>query len=526
MKTKLTLLSLALIAGLANKAQAQTPTGSNNLDINNVDALFLSGSDMFWDLSGPKFEVPKGGGKHTIFAGALWIGGLDQLGNLHLAGQTYRQTGLDFVPGPIDSSLGQSAPWAAWDKCWKVSAAEVLDHQLNYTTPNYIVPPSIAEWPGYDAQLGRVLAPFADVNANGIYDPQFGDYPYILGDQSVYTIYNDLTTHTETTCTLPLGVEIHREAFAFDDPSNPAINNSIFMRYYVKNFSLNTYSNLRLGLWTDFDLGNAVDDYVGTDVGLNMFYVYNGDIDDETPAGYGLNPPAQGIYFLNQTLTNSIAFDNINNLPTGNPSTCSDYFNLLQSIWLDNQPLTYGEAGRNFANQVCNYIFPGTTDPVNYPISGAWDETIAGNPPGDRRILGSIGPFTLAPGEVLTFDVGNTFSQATSGGPLASVAQLQADVAALRVLYNNGQLLSVPSVVATPKQTLAYPNPASDVVTLENKGGTYDVAIFDIAGKQVYNKQNVSSEKLVIKTTSFESGIYIISVTRDSITEKLKLVVQ
>jgi hypothetical protein len=298
------------------------------------------------------------------------------------------------------------------------------------------------------------------------------------------------------------------------------------MRYYVKNFSLNTYSNLRLGLWTDFDLGNAVDDYVGTDVGLNMFYVYNGDIDDETPAGYGLNPPAQGIYFLNQTLTNSIAFDNINNLPTGNPSTCSDYFNLLQSIWLDNQPLTYGEAGRNFANQVCNYIFPGTTDPVNYPISGAWDETIAGNPPGDRRILGSIGPFTLAPGEVLTFDVGNTFSQATSGGPLASVAQLQADVAALRVLYNNGQLLSVPSVVATPKQTLAYPNPASEVVTLENKGGTYDVAIFDIAGKQVYNKQNVSSEKLVIKTTSFESGIYIISVTRDSITEKLKLVVQ
>ena len=526
MKTKLTLLSLVLVAGLAQQARAQFPTGSNNIDINNVDAMLLSGSDMFWDLSNPKFEVPKGGGKHTIFAGALWIGGIDQSGNLHLAGQTYRQTGLDMIPGPIDSSIGQSAPWAPWDKCWKVSAAEILDHQLNYTTPNYIVPQNIAEWPGYDAQLGRVLAPFADVNSNGIYDPQFGDYPYILGDQSVYAIFNDLVTHSETGCTLPLGVEVHREAFAFSDPSNPAVNNSVFMRYYVKNFSLNTYSNLHIGLWTDFDLGNAADDYVGTDVGLDMFYAYNADADDEGPSGYGLNPPAQGIYFLNQTLTSTMAYDNVNGTPSGNPAVCYDYYNLMKSTWLDNQPLTYGESGRNTANQICNYVYPGITDPVNYPLYGAWDESIAGNPPGDRRIIGSIGPFTLAPGAVMTFDVGNTFAQAASGGPMASVAQLQADVASLRVLYNNGQLLSVPAVGGATVQTLVYPNPASGAVTLENKGGAFDVTIFDMTGKAVYTNQNVNTEKLTIKTTAFESGIYIVSVTRDAKIEKLKLVIQ
>jgi hypothetical protein len=39
---------------------------------------------MHWDIGGISnalYEVPKGSGKHSNFASALWIGGLDNAGN-------------------------------------------------------------------------------------------------------------------------------------------------------------------------------------------------------------------------------------------------------------------------------------------------------------------------------------------------------------------------------------------------------------------------------------------------------------
>ncbi|MBK8414465.1 MAG: hypothetical protein IPL22_08120 [Bacteroidetes bacterium] len=80
-------------------------------------------------------------------------------------------------------------------------------------------------------------------------------------------------------------------------------------------FQSESYTNFRTGIWIDYDLGNATDDYVGTDVSLDMIYAYNGDSDDETTSGYGINPPAQGVYFLNQTLSGSMTYDNINGSP-------------------------------------------------------------------------------------------------------------------------------------------------------------------------------------------------------------------
>ena len=78
------------------------PIGYEQLDGNQVDARYHNGGDMFWDLvSNPAYEVPKGSGNHSSFAGGLWIGGLDQSDGLHIAAATYRQTGNDFSPGPV-----------------------------------------------------------------------------------------------------------------------------------------------------------------------------------------------------------------------------------------------------------------------------------------------------------------------------------------------------------------------------------------------------------------------------------------
>ena len=73
-----------------------------DLDVNNVRTKIMNGGDMWWDLSNPKYEVPKiddlnAVRKHSMFSGAIWIGGLDLGGNLKLAAMTYRQRGFGFL---------------------------------------------------------------------------------------------------------------------------------------------------------------------------------------------------------------------------------------------------------------------------------------------------------------------------------------------------------------------------------------------------------------------------------------------
>ena len=87
------------LASACNSATAQT-----DLDINNVRTTLLVGGDMWWNLKDPKYEIPKGSGAHSIFAGSLWFGGIDAGGQLKVAAQTYHQSGVDMWSGPLDTA--------------------------------------------------------------------------------------------------------------------------------------------------------------------------------------------------------------------------------------------------------------------------------------------------------------------------------------------------------------------------------------------------------------------------------------
>ena len=56
-------------------------TSQTDLDVNNVRATILGGGDMWWNLSDAQYEIPKGGGLNSLFAGSLWIGGVDAGGH-------------------------------------------------------------------------------------------------------------------------------------------------------------------------------------------------------------------------------------------------------------------------------------------------------------------------------------------------------------------------------------------------------------------------------------------------------------
>jgi len=94
---KKSLLFYSVLVMLCFSARAQTWTNAS-LDINSVKTIINSNGDLFWNYKMNTFEVPADSGTQTIFAGASWIGGIDTFNTLHVAAQTYRQSGNDFYP--------------------------------------------------------------------------------------------------------------------------------------------------------------------------------------------------------------------------------------------------------------------------------------------------------------------------------------------------------------------------------------------------------------------------------------------
>jgi hypothetical protein len=472
-----------------NLASTCTPASAKtDIDVNNVRATIMTGGDMWWDLTSAQYEIPKGSGVHSIYAGALWIGGLDAGGSLRVAAMTYRQTGNDFWPGPLDT-LDASVDGAVcneYDRHWKITRKEVEDFVAWRANPGlypgYVVPLVIQNWPGNGnvaIRQGQYLAPFYDNNDDHLYRYEDGDYPgydlnsnagcthnQLFGDQTLWWVFNDRGNIHSETGAAQIGLEIQAQAFAFS--SNDEINNMTFYSYKIINRSTTNLEQTYFGQWTDSDLGDANDDYVGCDVARGLGYTYNGDADDGTTqqagAGtYGANPPALGIDFFEgpladtgdqvdndrdgivdeageQIIMSKFIYYSNDGSATGNPDNATHYYNYLSGFWKDGSPLTYG--GNAYGGiTACDFMFPGDSDPngigTNNIPQPYWDEVVAGNLKGDRRMLQSAGPFTLQSGAVNYVTVGAVWARAGNGGPLASVALLRSTDDKAQRLFNN-----------------------------------------------------------------------------------------
>tara|TARA_B100000902_G_scaffold365033_1_gene385615 strand:+ start:77687 stop:81922 length:4236 start_codon:yes stop_codon:yes gene_type:complete len=472
-------------------------TSQTDMDVNNVRATILGGGDMWWNLTDAQYEIPKGSGLNSLFAGALWIGGVDAGGQLKVAAMTYRQGGNDFWPGPLDASTGTTTADACntWDQHFKMDRSDVEEfvaryvpaggNDQNYTFEND-VPESIKKWPGlgnYDqeatAGYTQNLAPFYDMNGNGIYDPVNGDYPdynvtgkndeaSLFGDQTLFWIFNDKgNIHTESEAD-PIGLEIHAQAFGFT--ADNEINDMTFYNYLIINRSTLPINDVYFGQWVDPDLGYYLDDYVGCDVNLGLGICYNGDAEDEGAQGYGFNPPAIGVDFFQgpladandgidndrdgvidevgeQIIMSKFVYYNNDFTVRGNPENGTHFYNYLRGIWKDNVPMTFGGDGKGSGpgatTDLCNFMFPGVSDP-EFP-NQEWTEVTANNTPADRRFLQSAGPFTLEPGAVNTITTGVVWARAKAGGNEASVQLVKIyDREAQALFDNNFNILNGP----------------------------------------------------------------------------------
>jgi hypothetical protein len=458
----------------------QPASAQADLDVNNVRTKILNGGDMWWDLNSARYEVPKISDenavrKHSMFAGALWIGGEDAGGNLKIAAMTYRQRGSDFWPGPLDTITANTSAnrCELYDKIYEVTGDELIAFQEEWEENGSVVldPQSnISQWPGNSINPTEALrlAPYFDVDGVPGYNPNQGDYPVLQNfcrgeliapednepedqpDQMLFFVYNDKGNIHSETQGQPIGLELRTTAFAY--ATNDEINNMTFYTTEVVNRGFTTLFNTYFGQWVDPDLGNFADDYVGCDVELSLGFCYNGDDNDEGILGYGLNPPSVGVDFfegpkkdtvINGTptrvelgLSKFIYYNNDRNVVNGNPDIAVDFYNYLQGNWKNGECVKYGGDGITGTNGQCaDFMFPGDTDP-NFPGEN-WTEESVGNAPADRRFLQSSGPFNLEPGAVNKVTVGVVWAKASSGGATGSLDLLKASSRKAQELFNN-----------------------------------------------------------------------------------------
>lgn len=572
-------------------------TYSTTLDVNNVNALIKPVGNQFSDWDGyPSYWVPIGEGTSTIYTSTLWIGGFDEFDNLHLSAEKFRQDGNDYVVGPLSytNELGIADGVAEqWDYIWEVERSEIIDFLSNQNNSGYQIPQSILDWPAHgNTDLGQShnLAPYFDFNEDGNYNPEDGDYPNIRGDKCLFFIFNDLCEHSESGGT-KMGIEVHGMAYAFDVPEDDAFNNSVFLNYKIINRSDTTYDETYVGIFTDFDIGYADDDYIGCDVDRGSFYAYNGDDFDETAngqTGFGENPPAQSATLLggpymdndgidNPTLDglgNQIVDESINGLNFGdgiidnerlgmtgfyyfnnngtgaNPATLDpemamEYYNYMRGYWKDGSYLLYGGTGHysgtNTTSTNAKFMFPGnpSSDTYNWGTNGedigAWSEETESNPPGDRRGMCSMGPFTFEPGDTAIIDLVYVYGVEV-GTKSNSNDIMKQNIDIIRNGFiNNTTPDGDPFIFSSSNQFMEninkfeiYPNPAKNVISINGQiSSGSKVEVFNSNGKLV--KSVLVSEKGSIISLSVEDllqGFYFIKLKTDSkvITRKISII--
>lgn len=513
------------------------------LDINNIASTVRVNGTLF--SADDPFAInksPKVGCEYVNRQGALWLGGVDNNGYLRGAAPTYGPNS-DYFAGPLDTvtALTDGATMRKFSKVWKINKSMIMDFQLNYQNGIAFIHPDILSWPGNGTgNQAKKLAPFIDVNNNGLYEPLLGDYPELTGDEMLYWIFNDKGgVHAETGC-LPLGVEIHATAYAYvcDDiapgSNDEALNNTVFYKYTIHNRGTYTFNDFYTAWWQDPDLGRFNDDYIGCDTMRNTAFVYNGINNDGGIYGYGLNPPMQSYVQLDGPLAQEndgrdndhdgvidevgekILFSNFmyyNNdfSVTGNPENCQHTYSYMRSRWKDNIAIVNN--GNGYGNGIpVKHMFPSV------PYSGeGWSEQTVGNTPADRRFIISSGPIQLLPQDKLNVEYAIVFSHyATAPNGLnTSIALNNAYVDNVRQWYAGQSFPSCydPTTLDETEvgndKLLVYPNPANTLVNISvgNSTELLDFCVADMAGKML-----LCGKGNTIDIAGLASGMYLLYV--------------
>jgi len=484
---------------------------SESLDINNLSAKINPTGNLFyneWDDSA-EFYAPKNSQKTTFSFSNLWFSGYTY-GVLKTAfNNNYFGFNYDYIAGSYEDNQGFNNFFDI-DRVWKINKSEIDYHKANYNQPNYQIPEVIENWPSnYINQDGvsTILAPFENVGGiDSIYEPHLGDYPKIRGDQAILFVFSDKITSNYH---FHLGVEVMGMAYAYNQPNDSSLHNTLFVNFSIKNKSGVDINNMNLGIYNDFKIGYYQDDFLGTDDSLNLFYAYNGLSQDgnDTNRHYMNLPPAQGLMFLNQKITSTQTLD-----------------------------VLYNSINRNTVELKMSSV-DGTVYSGFPELGTGSTEFSANKTPSDRHGLAKVTQFNLKKEENICLDVAYPFALDYNGNHLSSIALLRQRAAAIQNFYDSQNFDCIfLDTVLNPSNTSdnfnknfisLYPNPNNGQFFLESDvfGNQTELEIYSVLGKLIHREKITSPISNIAIAES--KGIYIYLLKNQSeILKTGKLIVE
>lgn len=465
------------------------------LNINNVSTLIYNDGNSDIDPAGNSGAVfPKGSGKAAVFeSGLLWGAKIEGDPQVRVGGSAYRQ---GIQPGKILPDGSPEDPELDKNRIYRVRpdiypggpnvdlSSEAIDEGNSADDIRAQYELDWVEWPATDG------AEYTDLDGDGSYNADV-DIPGVPGaDQTIWFVANDLdpTITTFLYGAQPLGIEMQATFWAYAQTG--ALGNTFFRKYKIINKSQTDFQDMYVSMWSDVDLGNASDDFAGSDTTLSLGYCYNAQANDAT---YNpLPPPAVGFDFFQGPLLDGIAGEDRNkngiddavdygifggqNVGPGKinlPMTAFYYFARGDATVVDptqGDPQGSTQFYNFFQGKVGltgdRFVDPNTNEPTSFVLTGdpqtrkGWiDGQVLGG--GDRRIGSASGPFTMAVGDTQEVVVAEIFAGAIEGvDRISAIGLLKFYDQQAQLAYDNFFNLPVPpkvpevSVVELDKQII------------------------------------------------------------------------
>jgi hypothetical protein len=464
-----------------------------SLNINNISSYFFNNGISDISAQGNSGLVyPKGSGKTAAFtSGLLWGARVAGDPDPRVGGTAYR-TGLQ--PGKVLPDGTADITTLDKYRIYRVrrDVFPGADPNIDLSTEAGLDGLSQSEirtqyeldWNEWPADMG---APFNDINSNGIYEPAI-DIPGVKdADQTLWFITNDL--NAATTRFLygqnPLGIECQVTIWAYNQAG--ALGSMYFRKYKVINITNRTanpttFEDMYFSMWSDIDLGDAGDDYVGVDTTLSLQFCYNASATDATYAP--LPPPAVGFDFFQGPLLDGVAGQDLNKNGIDDASDYGIFNNQVAGPGKINLPMTAAyyfangdpnigdppqnniDGSRQFYNffqgkfgiSGAPFIDLATGNVTTYALNGdpqartGWLDGVQ-LPPGDRRQGSASGPFNMAPGDTQEVVVAQIVAGAIQGvDRLSAIGLLKFYDAQAQVAYNN--FFDLPTAPPAPEVTV------------------------------------------------------------------------
>ncbi len=476
------------------------------------------------------FEWPTGSAKYAIFTdGIIWGGRFS--GEIRVGGATYNP---GMQAGNIKPDGTQSDPNDPLHRLFKIRKVDPNQWaDLAISNPIYYGQMKLDydQWP---VQFG---APWVDKNGNGVYEPDFqefldsgyvnclSDTPLLPGDETIWFVSNDLDKRRTVNLygVNPIGIELHTLVWAYSQTG--PLSNMVFKKYTVINKGIEDLTDAYFSQWSDPDLGDAFDDFVGIDTTLSLGYVYNGLAKDEV---YGV-PPAAGYDFFQGPIVPSPGdsavynFSHRQGFRNLKVTTFAFYIN-SSSVYRD-PDLKVPNGSVQMYNYMQGRLYNGrlyrdpTTDKdvticlAGDPITGeGWVDGII-NSPGDRRFLMTAGPFTLAIGDTQEVVVSTIVAQGADRMSSIKVLKFYDKFAQL-AFDNNFDLPKAPpspnvDVTLLPKRLILHWGDPALTSRIEN----HDDRGFKFQGYNVYQFPTGSStleDGIRLATYDLSDGVSVI----------------